>query len=780
MNDNLMKTENARSSTQNSQNTGASKRVYQWKYTACRYNIENANGFYTFSQSAELTKEEKKELSDTVAHYTQPDSASPRPTSDDLRDPTKFPIAFTSFKLSNGKSVISRVRAVGQDYGGKRFGNFFAHALVLSEGEWRDPIRYFASSTFADGLTEEEANLGGTPEPLPTLGEEETASGRLEPCDSKATQATLDGFIEALYRRKNLVLLAAPQTLANAARIIGDFLAALPPEIASKIEFTTYSHNPTYEKLFSRSKYVFVAFAPLENAEAISEDRAVVVNLDAASQEKRGVSHSYAKCLSPKFLGFVKNFRYRALKTSTPVETSKQEEQDERIKDLRYLNCLAILYAMLNSRFLQIERGGENAWIGLSADKRMVLRERWQETWRFLNEQPPKIQTGVAQKLLNLDLQRLRAPEIKLQEKVVDETLNEFKTRNDCFKGRYDIAVARNLLSFAACLYANPFDRELKEKLPESIFTCWTKSATSDEEFDVWKRQLPKEIAEIFNVAGPAAIATNSQRYLAPERFLEIEAKDAKTAYLAVALGIAVAIETPHSEKLGVAVQERLRNLFAKLVSKSLKELENIERIYKELWIKKIRDARSYALIFKMLCVPKDGEHWKKYVDVLISDDSRNAWKQGKPLKRPSACSNETPKEDGEKEETQETDWNTVEGHRRANANVGAPSKQNKNEEKKEEIEPGACAFVAFLVENKQNAALKKVFESFRRREFKRAKDFFNAPEPGRSRVDISAGERDYKWYEISAWSSKVWLVLGASVILLGVAIGLCVYFCKR
>jgi hypothetical protein len=98
--------------------------VYQWKYTACRYNIENSNGFYTFSKSTEISREEKEELVETVAHYGQPDSAPLRPTPADLNDPTKFPIAFTSFKLSGGKTAICRARAVGQDYGGTRFGNF--------------------------------------------------------------------------------------------------------------------------------------------------------------------------------------------------------------------------------------------------------------------------------------------------------------------------------------------------------------------------------------------------------------------------------------------------------------------------------------------------------------------------------------------------------------------------------------------------------------------------------------------------------------------------------
>lgn len=787
MSDAPMGTANGNFSTEKPQKSGALKRVYQWKYTACRYNIENSNGFYTFSQSAELTKEEKRELSDTVAHYAQLDSAPLRPTSDDLRDPAKFPIAFTSFKLSNGKSVICRVRAVGQDYGGTRYGNFFAHAFVLSDGVWRDPLRYFDSRAFADGLSEAEANLGKTPEPLPTLGLAELEPGsekNAELFHEFATKAMLDGFIEALYRRKNLVVLAAPQTLANAARIVGDFLRSLPPEIASKIEFTTYSRNPAYELLFKRSKYVFLAFAPLENDEEMPRERAVVVNLEAALQGKRAINAPYAKCLSSKFLENVRHFRYSAAQTLAPVEdeTPKQEEQDQRIKDLRHLNRLTILYAMLMGSFPQIESGWEDAWIGLSADKRMVLRERWEETWRFLNEQPVEIQARVAERFLNLDLKRLKEPTFKLQEKVVDKTLKDFRNRSDCFKSRYDIAVARNLTSLAACLYANPFDRELKAKLPEKIFTCWTNQVTDREEFGVWRRELPTEIAEIFDVAGPAAIATNSQKFLAPDHFLEFEmknGKDERRAWLAIALGMAVAIENPSSEKLGVAVQERLRNLFARFFA-STKALGAFERVYKYLWIEKIRDASSYALIFDMLGVRKDGERLKEYVDSLISDDSRNAWKQGKALKRALPRPDDVPNEDGEKEETRELDWNTTEEHTLSNANVGATSKQIKDDAKKEsevEAEPGAYAFVAFLAEEKQESALKKVFKEFSRREFKRAQKFFNAPEPGRNRVDIKDGEREYKWYEVSAWSTKVWLALGSCVLLLGVAIGACVYF---
>ncbi|MBP5622425.1 MAG: hypothetical protein J6X44_10460, partial [Thermoguttaceae bacterium] len=145
---------------------GSDRRVLQWKYTSSRQNIEKSAGFFTFSMSEKLTKEEKNELVDKAAHYDAPDSFPKRPSQDEL---TKFPVAFSYFRLSNGKYVLCRTQYVGMDYATSRYGNFFAHALVLEKGDWLNPIRYFRSSTFATGLTREEIELNDVPPALPEL-----------------------------------------------------------------------------------------------------------------------------------------------------------------------------------------------------------------------------------------------------------------------------------------------------------------------------------------------------------------------------------------------------------------------------------------------------------------------------------------------------------------------------------------------------------------------------------------------------------------------------------
>jgi len=518
--------------------------AYQWKHTSCRYNIENADGFRTFSKSVELTEAEQDELNETVAHYERPEYAPRIPsTTEELNDRTKYPIAFTSFNLSSGKSVVCRARYVGKEYDGSRFENFFAHALVLSDGAWENPLRYVDSPTFADGLKPGEANLEATPDPLWSIPLSRVEiGGKSEPELSPATRALVDGFVAALRRRQNLVVFASPERLANAAKYIGDLLAYLPPEIASKIEFTTYERNPTNSPLFKRAKYVFLAFAPTESKRYVKEDEAVAVDLDAAFQEKLRLTELYAGVCTLKLLEFSRRFPQtasydeattrseddfdlntgdKAFETALPHETSRKK--DARALDLAYLNQLAIIGAMKNNFFPQIE-GNYDVWTNLNAEQKANPKERWLATWRFLDERSFDVRFEIAQELLRLELH----------------------------KGKRAEATSRRLapfiLSYAAKLWRDFDERrdDRRKSLKRSIIDFWTRSIPAeDEAFKMWRAELPREIEAIF-AFDRADVTSGSRLPNSARKFFDFADRDSwktndlRAPWLELALSFAV------------------------------------------------------------------------------------------------------------------------------------------------------------------------------------------------------------------------------------------------
>ncbi|MDO4587988.1 MAG: hypothetical protein Q4C95_11945 [Planctomycetia bacterium] len=141
--------------------------VLQWKFTACQYNIENANGFKTFSMSEGLSQDDKEELIQFAGTYTRPENLPDRPSPNEIE---LFPVVFLSFRLRSAKRVIAQISYVGKDYAGVRWGNFFSHALILPKGDWPFyPIQLWNSPIFQKGLTLKEQQLKKTPPPLPPL-----------------------------------------------------------------------------------------------------------------------------------------------------------------------------------------------------------------------------------------------------------------------------------------------------------------------------------------------------------------------------------------------------------------------------------------------------------------------------------------------------------------------------------------------------------------------------------------------------------------------------------
>lgn len=146
-------------------------RAMQWKFTSCAYNIENRDGFSTFSLSEGLSDEDREDLVKYAGGYSPPEGLPSQPVTEEELD--LFPIAFASFRLRSGKRAITRTRYVGKDYAGARFGNLFSHGLII-DGDWPfHPIQLWEPSRnsliWSNGLSLEEQNLGRTPGLLNTV-----------------------------------------------------------------------------------------------------------------------------------------------------------------------------------------------------------------------------------------------------------------------------------------------------------------------------------------------------------------------------------------------------------------------------------------------------------------------------------------------------------------------------------------------------------------------------------------------------------------------------------
>lgn len=228
--------------------------LLQWKFTACRYNIENTNGFKTFSMSRGLTIQDKEELVRNAGSYACPSNLSDRPAPEEL---PRYPVTFSSFRLRSGKRAVVRTCYVGKDYAGVRWGNFFSHALILPDG-FLDfhPIQLWESALFARGLSREEQKLERTPDPLPPL--------TVSPGDLRDWTPELDRFFQAPARRSALCAMIAPvrgYKKTNRSVLFRDTQEALPlwiaavsyafpPRWSQEIAFSIYPSDP-HSRLFA-------------------------------------------------------------------------------------------------------------------------------------------------------------------------------------------------------------------------------------------------------------------------------------------------------------------------------------------------------------------------------------------------------------------------------------------------------------------------------------------------------------------------------------------------
>ena len=228
---------------------------HQWKFTACQYNIENSNGFNTYSMSEGLSHEDKEDLIRFAGSYTPPDELPYRPMQEEID--MLFPIVFSSFPLRSGKWAVTRSVYIGKDYAGVRWGNFFSHAIVSPTSAWPfRPIRLWNSPLFADGLTEQEQQEH-TPIPLPmlTIAEADLYDfSSMIPrflAEESVREQALFPMIESVRdfqaSGRTVLLRDEPE---NIVTWIAAIQYAFPLRLASGITFTTYMHSLSNSQRF--------------------------------------------------------------------------------------------------------------------------------------------------------------------------------------------------------------------------------------------------------------------------------------------------------------------------------------------------------------------------------------------------------------------------------------------------------------------------------------------------------------------------------------------------
>lgn len=225
-------------------------KALQLHYTSCRRGRSGSAGFQTRAATPGIRPEEQREI-ERRGIYRPPRDAAPEPSADEIaRD---FPRALRFYTLESGRRALTLSVYSGRDYSG-RWGNFFAHTLVLENGlvPSRWPIDYYEWSDWKLALVPEE-DTETEPEALPVvdLGEIGPAeSFQLAEISTFLREA--QGRVELLARMARAVLLGIGSSRAVVIRDtptnnlywIASLQKLFPPLHAGELSYSTYQEDP--------------------------------------------------------------------------------------------------------------------------------------------------------------------------------------------------------------------------------------------------------------------------------------------------------------------------------------------------------------------------------------------------------------------------------------------------------------------------------------------------------------------------------------------------------
>jgi hypothetical protein len=224
-------------------------KLLQLIYTSCKRGLSAGAGFQTYSMSEGITDDEKREI-ERYGLYVPPTDLPTQPTPEQIE--MMFPTAYRFFRLSSGRYGICQSKYIGRDYSG-RYGNYFCHALISDNGPFPVyPIQLYGSPRFRDCLTDEEDERSTTPPPLPLLDPAlffsepsitaENITELVEQDGIRWIKETIAAAIEFAETHRGLIFTGPADQIPLR---IAALQMAFPIELAHRLTFATYSHDPS-------------------------------------------------------------------------------------------------------------------------------------------------------------------------------------------------------------------------------------------------------------------------------------------------------------------------------------------------------------------------------------------------------------------------------------------------------------------------------------------------------------------------------------------------------
>lgn len=245
-------------------------------HTSCRAGLSGHAGFQFNAASAGLDDDQLARLAAVHAGYRLPPDAPPEPGPAEI---AALPVSLRYLPVDGVGPVVSRTAYVGREFRGHgdepdggRFGNYFSHLVVGSEGGFGDlhPIELWGSphwSTTESGRTE----LPPLPDLQPGPVDLDAVLERLLPTRPLALAAVADGALRAALGGPRLVIVEPDAELA--ALWVAWATFALPPDRVPALTFSTFEGRPrTAEavRLCVATPACDLDFAPYELGSAVA------------------------------------------------------------------------------------------------------------------------------------------------------------------------------------------------------------------------------------------------------------------------------------------------------------------------------------------------------------------------------------------------------------------------------------------------------------------------------------------------------------------------------
>jgi hypothetical protein len=216
----------------------------QLYYTSCRSGLSGYSGYQFNAVTPGVSPEVMREV-EAFGSYEPPGTLGHSPT------PKQIECCPVNLCFVPGpEPIVANVTFTGTDYSG-RFGNYFAHALVPSDGgTWRGPLPielWRAPLWRREAVTDPDLPPLHGPLPTGSLGRS-AVDGFLDRTVRRSLLPALLAAVEraVLDEERSVVILAADDD--EVARWIAAVSYLLPPPLVARMSFATYQFRPSYSR----------------------------------------------------------------------------------------------------------------------------------------------------------------------------------------------------------------------------------------------------------------------------------------------------------------------------------------------------------------------------------------------------------------------------------------------------------------------------------------------------------------------------------------------------